>query len=151
MTLSVDLSRERPLTSLRCPARRVAVRNSGALRTAIGVHHYAPVRLSFVGRSLPAHEGKGRRRHQQHRAHERGFLLRLDTLRARLEWTLRFRSIDPRTVEPAPRPVAVTERTMRSTKNTFAVCRAVDRDDCLADTRSLYKREQSKVCDERER
>src|SRR5882762_3902884 len=66
--------------------RRLAVRDAGACRTAIGVHHHAPLVALFIGPPLPPHERKGCRRRQQARQYQRTLLFRLDAAR---DWRAR--------------------------------------------------------------
>src|SRR5229473_7798309 len=68
--------------------RRLAVRDAGACRTAIGVHHHVPLVALLVGRPLRPHEGEGCRRHQPPRPYRRTLLFRLDALRDRRDWAL---------------------------------------------------------------
>jgi len=80
--------------------RRLAVRNAGARRTAIGVHHHAPSVALFVGRPRRPHEGEGCRRHQQDRQFQRTLLFRLDADRDRRDRALLRHPLGARTVKP---------------------------------------------------
>src|SRR5882762_8973495 len=89
--------------------RRLAVRDAGACRTAIGIHHHVPLFALFVGRPLRPHEGEGCRRRQQARRYQRTLLFRLD---AAHDWRARALLRHPlgaRTVEPATGPTGEDE------------------------------------------
>ena len=90
--------------------RRLAVRNAGARRTAIGVHHHAPRVALFVGRPDRPHEGEGCRRHQQDRQFQRTLLLRLDADRDRRARALLRHPLSARTVEPAMAPAPIVQQ-----------------------------------------
>src|SRR6266705_211882 len=84
--------------------RRLAVRDAGACRTTIWVHHHVPLVALFIGRALRPHEGEGRLRRQQARRYQRTLLFRLDAAR---DWRARALLRHPRgarTVEPAMAP-----------------------------------------------
>src|SRR5207244_12983245 len=78
--------------------RRLAVRDAGARRTAIWVHHHVPLVALFIGRPLRPHEGEGRRRRQQARQYQRTLLLRLDS---DSDWRVRAILGHPRRAPPA--------------------------------------------------
>src|SRR5437870_12055177 len=89
--------------------RRLAVRNAGACRTAIWVHHHAPSVALFVGRPLRPHEGEGCRRRQQARRYQRTLLFRLDAARDRRARALLRHPLGARTVEPTKGPTGEDE------------------------------------------
>src|SRR5882724_1290507 len=106
--------------------RRLAVRDAGACRTAIWIHHHAPSVALFVGRSLRSHEGEGRRRHQQARQYRRTLLFRLDAARDWRARALLRHPLGARTVEPAMAPAAVVQPsnlTRESSQNSSALWR----------------------------
>src|SRR5205807_2065412 len=87
--------------------RRLALRDTGALRATLGVYHHAPSVALFVGRPLRPHEGaEGRWRRQQARQYRRTLLFRLDAARDWRAWALLLHPLRARTVEPAMAPPA---------------------------------------------
>ena len=83
--------------------RRLAVRNAGARRTAIGIHHHPPLVAPCFARSAYPHEGRWTCRRQD-RQLERKVLLGLDALHARRDGPLLRHPLGARTVEPAMAP-----------------------------------------------
>src|SRR5713101_730251 len=87
---------------------RLAVRNAGARRTAIGVRHHPPRVAPWVGHPRPPHDGEGCRRRL--RQVQWSLLLRLDAHRARRDRALLRHPLGARTVEPARGPVPVVRQ-----------------------------------------
>jgi len=113
--------------------RRLAIRNAGAFRTAIGVHHHIRLVALFIGRSLHPHEWEGRRRHQQARQHQRTSLFRLDTAG---DWRARALLRHPRgarTVEPAMAPPPIAQ--LFSLLPLRVICVVADKSDIDDQTR----------------
>src|SRR5437773_2027541 len=94
--------------------RRLAVRDAGACRTAIGVHYHVPLVALFTGRPLRPHEGEGCRRRQQARRYQRTLVFRLDAARDRRARALLRHPLSARTVEPAMAPAPLVRRSIES-------------------------------------
>ena len=96
--------------------RRLAVRNAGARRTAIGVHHHPPRIAAWVCRPPRTPERGGTCRRQD-RQLEWKTLLGLDALHARRDLGLLRRPLSARTLEPAMAPVSIAHCTVYSLRS----------------------------------
>ena len=88
---------------------RLAVRNSGARRTAIGVRHHPPRIAPWGGHAPRPHEGGRTGRGQDCRL-QRSLVLGLDAPRARRDRYLLPHPLSARTVEPAKGSVQVVQQ-----------------------------------------
>src|SRR5438105_1221634 len=105
--------------------RRLAVRDAGACRTAVGVHHHVPLVALFIGCPLRPHDGEGRRRRQQAHQYQRTLLFRLDAARDWRAWWLLRHPLGARTVEPAMAPAPLVQPstlTRESSQESSALC-----------------------------
>ncbi len=98
--------------STRCGAHpgRLVVRNVGARRTAVGVHHHACQVAPCVGHARYPRDGSGRRFSRPDRQVQPSLLVRLDASRARRDWDVLPHPLGTRNVEPAMGPVPVVRQ-----------------------------------------
>src|SRR6266704_3513016 len=95
----------------RCGAHpgRLAVRNAGACRTAVGVRHHARRVAPWAVHACHPRDGSGRRFSRRDRQVQRSLLVRLDASRARRNCDVLPHPLGARTVEPATGPAPVVE------------------------------------------
>ncbi len=89
--------------------RRLAVRNAGARRAAVGARHHPPRVARWGGRPCHPHDGS-RTCWRQDRQLQRSLFLGLDAHRARRDRDLLRHPLGARTVEPAKGSVPVVQQ-----------------------------------------